>query len=113
MTYTRNDLKTLIGNAQTAYRQWHTGELQRSTLDRVEMDLYDYVESLLAEKNAEIKRLEANQITPEMLAIYQDFLALESSDPDGTVYPSEESRLHREMWQAVCKVIDPTRWGRA
>jgi hypothetical protein len=83
MAYTRNKLETLTGYVSSAYRQWHAGELQRATLDRVESDLYEYVEGLLAEKNAEIKRLEANQMPSDFKEMYALYLRDEErGDPD-------------------------------
>lgn len=47
--------------------------------------LVSYVDSLLAEKNAEIKRLEARQITPEMMQVFRNwksYRSLPRFDPD-------------------------------
>lgn len=66
----------------------------------------------IAEKDAEIARLKAQQITPAMHNVYQGYISLlaYAERHDTSLTWSEESRFQRDALNALCRAIDPERW---
>lgn len=56
---------------------------------------------------AHVARLEARQITPEIIALYQRYAVMRFEEDE---YPSEYENLERDMLYKLFALIDPERW---
>lgn len=55
-----------------------------------------------------VKRLEARQITPEMIALWDEYQAMQAkAEQTGTiVYPDEQARYARLLWGIFARVME-------
>jgi hypothetical protein len=57
---------------------------------------------------AYVARLESRQITPEMMALWDEYQALlsEAQRTDTIVYPEERDRFRRDLWALFVRMMD-------
>jgi hypothetical protein len=100
-------LQQMLDDVETKYVEFvspDTPIFHLSHFKSIETEILAYVDSLLAAKDAEIKRLQANQITPAMLSIWHAYQARIADDE--SVYPGEMSRFQAQLWAAFVAKMD-------
>lgn len=106
-------LRDMITEAEFAYEEhpieaWSDGATDAGErVEKAERDIFVYISRLLATREAEIARLKARQITPEMAALYQTHLeAVAEDERDGYVFAwKTDESLMRDLWGMFLKVM--------
>ncbi len=81
------------------------GSYANDSLNQARHELAEYVNTLLAARAAEMARLQARQISPEMIRIASEYQAWLDTDHEPLQALEKGARLQRELANATLKAI--------
>lgn len=88
-----------------SYIQANEGFIPDEESDHKEREVMDYVGSLLQAQHAEIARLTARQITPEITTLVDEYHAWKTADHAPLQALEKGARLQREIANALLKTL--------
>lgn len=103
----RKQLQALIDRSEQAYAEakpTHNGCYNKLEWEPEEENIFAFVDQLLAAKDARIADLEAKQITPEMLTVWERLKTMKATQTPRYV-ANNTSDLRGDLWHAFVDMM--------